>query len=46
MGKEWSEENKRDQEFIRKKIVLLRNALAEKEKELLRASEVNLEKNV
>jgi hypothetical protein len=45
LSKEWVEENKRDHEFIRKKLTHLKAAISEKEKELLRSCDSNLERN-
>ena len=46
LSKEWQDENKRDQEFIRKKLTQLKALVSEKEKELLRGCDTNLERNV
>jgi molecular chaperone GrpE (heat shock protein) len=45
LAKEWTEENKRDQEFVRKKMAQLKAAINEKEKDLLRSCDANLERN-
>ena len=45
LSKEWTEQNKRDQDFIRKKLSQIKAVLNEKEKELQRACDSNLERN-
>ena len=42
LTKEWVDENKRDQDYIKKKLNQLKAVIADKEKELLRSTEVNL----
>ena len=45
LSKEWVQENKRDQDFIRKKLTHLKAIISEKEKQLLRLCDGNLERN-
>lgn len=44
-SREWSEDSRKDQEYIKKKLTHLRNIIAEKEKELLKSAEVNFDRN-
>jgi hypothetical protein len=45
LSKEWTDESKRDQDYIRKRLAQLKAVIAEKEKELIMSTEVNLERN-
>jgi hypothetical protein len=45
-GKALAEQNRSEQEYIKKKMTHLRNILTEKEKELLKAAEGNYERNM
>lgn len=45
VGRELAEENRRDQDYIKKKIAHLRNVLGEKEKELLKTADSNYDRN-
>ena len=45
LSKEWTDESKRDQEFIRKKMNQIKAIVSEKEKELFRSCDGNLERN-
>lgn len=44
-SREWSDESRKEQEYVKKKLTHLRNVLTEKEKELLKASEGTFDRN-
>ncbi len=46
LGKNLLDQSQSDQDYIKKKITHLKNVLSEKEKELIKAAESNLGKNM